>query len=774
MDFKEKAARLIPYTESILSDICPGGKRKGHEYIAGNIYGGQGRSFSFNLDTGKWADFSSGDKGSDIVALYAAVKATSQGEALKLLEEQYLGKTPPKMNYPTKTIKKPQVKIIKPPQNTERPGMFRYNQEPSMFWTYTDEMGDPLFYIARYDVVKDDGTSKKEFLPYTFSSSGKWVLKQWPGDRPLYKQHLILENPDKHVLIVEGEKACDAAVELTKAYVCTSWCGGAGAWGKTDFSILKDRKVLLWPDADEAGRKAMALLSRHLEPICSEIKIIDPDRNDGWDAADALAEGGFKFSEWAKPRVSILESVTAERPIVKHKAESLTDVIPFLMIKENGEPYANEANVKIILNHFCDETRDIWFDEFESLPKTTLFLKGDETSRVLDKKTQFMILTDIMQTKFSLTTLNGQKFEGGLYSYLGANIRNELKDRVRRLTWDGVNRIDTMLHRIVGCDDNEYTRAVSKNVVLGMIKRIIIPGSKFDYMLILEGEQGTRKSTFCEELFDKEYYATMPTDFHSEEFPMFLRGKVIVEVAELSRFKKGGKNIIKDILSRPKENLREKYERYNLPQARTCIFIGTTNEDMYLEDETGNRRFWPIVVNGEIDIDALRAEREQLWAEAVVRINAGEECWQVPANATQEQAKRLMEGDIESVLKDWLEDQEDPANADDKLERMNTPRYWFSNKDIKEGLVKIGGSRYNPPTSTEINKSMRKFGYISKRNLRRYGRRKLRDYWVRPENINKDKEEGETITTTTEMTVKDGEKRVFNHATKEWVTRSVH
>lgn len=190
-------------------------------------------------------------------------------------------------------------------------------------------------------------------------------------------------------------------------------------------------------------------------------------------------------------------------------------------------------------------------------------------------------------------------------------------DYLDALQWDGVKRLDTWLTTYAGAADNEYTRAVGKIVLVAAVRRARYPGCKFDEMLILESPQGTNKSTLISILAKEDNWFTddLPLAADSKEVIERTAGKWIIEAAELSGMRKNETEALKAFLSRRAENARLAYERLTTERPRHFIVIGTTNSQYYLKDSTGNRRFWPVRV-ANIDLAKVKADRDQLWAEA--------------------------------------------------------------------------------------------------------------------------------------------------------------
>jgi putative DNA primase/helicase len=308
MDFKGLASELLNNSESLLNQWLPNGKLNGHEYQVGSLQGEAGKSLSINIKTGKWADFASGDKGGDLISLYAAIKGIKNSEAVKELKKDHHQQSSMEEKGsgggPNNNPRKHPTDIIPPPKGTKLPD-FKHNKlkiKPTEKYIYRSLEGDALFIIARYD---HDGD--KTFTPFTYTADGCWQKKQWPAPRPLYG----LEKLTDRVLIVEGERAAMAASKFAgKVYSVVTWAGGSNAVEKTDWSPLYNKKsILIWPDHDQAGRKAASQIASKLLTRCDNLKIIntqDDDLPDGWDAADCDFDWP-SFKKWASSRVKPIQ-----------------------------------------------------------------------------------------------------------------------------------------------------------------------------------------------------------------------------------------------------------------------------------------------------------------------------------------------------------------------------------------------------------------------------------------------------------------------------------
>ncbi len=189
--------------------------------------------------------------------------------------------------------------------------------------------------------------------------------------------------------------------------------------------------------------------------------------------------------------------------------------------------------------------------------------------------------------------------------------------------WDRTERVDTLLTDYLGAEDNPYTRAVIRKTLCGAIARVMIPGIKFDTMLVLSGPQGIGKSTIisklCGEWFNDSLLLSDTKDKTAAEK---LQGFWILEIGELAGLKKTEIETLRGFISRQNDVFRASFGRRATPHLRQCIFIGTTNaEHGYLRDTTGNRRFFPVKVSGNSEKkpwQLTQNEIDQIWAEALV------------------------------------------------------------------------------------------------------------------------------------------------------------
>jgi hypothetical protein len=199
-------------------------------------------------------------------------------------------------------------------------------------------------------------------------------------------------------------------------------------------------------------------------------------------------------------------------------------------------------------------------------------------------------------------------------------------DYLDSLKWDGINRLDTMMPVYFKTENEPLNCAIGRKMMIAAVRRAKKPGCKFDYIVVMDiSEQGKKKSTAIEVLAGSENFSDMGILDANEKTQMeLIQGVWLYEIGELSGMGRADVNRVKMFASRKVDRARPAYGKVRVDRPRRCIFIGSTNDDEYLKDTTGNRRIWPITP-GDIDVEALTRDRNQLWAEAVTIEATGEE-----------------------------------------------------------------------------------------------------------------------------------------------------
>lgn len=538
---------------------------------------------------------------------------------------------------------------------------------PSMVFSY-GEAG----VVVRVDI--EGGRKITPMLRWVAKPDGEicWATMPFDRPRPLYGA------ADGHqVLVVEGEKAADAARRIMGMPVVT-WPAGTSGARHADWSPVAGKRLVLWPDADQPGWDVMqevAALATAAGAIEVKVAAWDRDKPRGWDAADAEAEGwdrgavlGWlraRVTVWAQPdanerppepvpgsapaaKVTGKPQPTTEARTMQQEKPSAT-VTPIKSPKMRLQPddawraelryRADDTpkprllhNMVVFLTQHPDMRGVFAFDQFSN--QLTLLRcppwdnpEGWEPRAVKDADgraaCQWLELQDMTPKLTDAHT--------AIEAAADRMSFNPVTDWFDGLKWDGEARLDKWLTYYLGAADTPFTRLVGAKWLISGVARAYEPGCKVDTMLILEGPQGIGKSNVMRTLGTlggRSYFTDQVDNIGSKDAAMQLQGVLIIELAEMNQFK--GKEItaIKAWMTQTVDRYRPPFGRRVMAFPRHSILGGTMNPDGagYFEDVTGARRFWPVLCTA-IDMDAIERDRDQLWAEARDRYRAGERWW---------------------------------------------------------------------------------------------------------------------------------------------------
>ena len=430
-----------------------------------------------------------------------------------------------------------------------------------------------------------------------------------------------------------------------------------GNFTKTDY---QDRKVILWPDATTESREAFKSFAEQINALTDEIKLIIPNgKPHGWNITAAVARDHMTWEQitsWAKTSMMVfgkgefpalnVKAETSEAPDeVPAAARKLWEDLGLSMGPSGHAPVANVDNVVRILSRSHAFKDLVWFDEFYG----RYFTVGPREWMDIDD----INLTVKLQREFGFTRISVDTVAAGVRCRGHQCLRNEPREWIRSLRWDGKERIDRFFADYFGCSYSGYSAAVSRNFWLALIARVFQPGCQVDNMVILEGPQGIYKSKALETIGGK-WYMEAAEEITSKDFFVALAGKLLVEIADLDSFSRADTTRIKKVITCRTDRYRQPYGRATQDHPRRSIFVGTTNETHYLRDATGARRFWPITC-GNIALDRLRLDREQLYAEALTRYLTNEDWYRVPGDETAaEQEDRRQFDEWENITQEFL------------------------------------------------------------------------------------------------------------------------
>lgn len=229
--------------------------------------------------------------------------------------------------------------------------------------------------------------------------------------------------------------------------------------------------------------------------------------------------------------------------------------------------------------------------------------------------------------------------------------------------WDGRPRLDTLLTDYLGAEDKDYVRQVTRKTLCAAIERVRHPGCKFDTVLVLCGPQGIGKSTLISKIGGDWFSDSLNlADTRDKTAAEKLQGYWIIEIGEMAGIGSAGVKTLRTFITTQDDRYRASYGRRVSSHPRQCILIGTTNsEEGYLNDVEGGRRFWPVTtpcIGVKKVWDITQEEIDQIWAEAVRRVEEGESLI-LSGNVAEEAKKRqkaaMVSDPREEKVRDYLE-----------------------------------------------------------------------------------------------------------------------
>ena len=365
--------------------------------------------------------------------------------------------------------------------------------------------------------------------------------------------------------------------------------------------------------------------------------------------------------------------------------EEVTDLVWDLDGKGN-----KQVTVNNFVNAFKSDPLLNGLLAYDMLKETIVFTRPSFTAKG-SKKGDLVSDTDISIIKGRIERMhriyNDAKLNDAIEQVSSDNAFHPIKLYLESLTWDGVPRIDTFLVDYMGAEDNAYTREAFRKMLLAAVTRIYEPGRKFDTALVLYSEQGVGKSTLIQRL-SKGWFNDSLTNLSGKDSYEAIQFAWLVELAELSALRKSDVEAVKNFISKREDTYRGAYARRVKTHKRQCVFFGSTNDDEFLKDATGNRRFFPVAVKRtrkthiifEPEFDAIV---DQLWAEAMEGYMLGEaltlsdEAEAIAGGTREEFTERTP---IQGLIEEYL-DRLFPADYED---RFLAQRLDFLNGDLGE------------------------------------------------------------------------------------------
>lgn len=521
----------------------------------------------------------------------------------------------------------------------------------------------------------------------------------------------------------------------------------------------------LLPLEDQPGMRAMRKVVELVRAHGCEARIVDPgqpgDRPGGWDCADAIAEGWGKaelraFLARPEPPAPAADSAQASAPLPPAArageegaaapdqpepassrgseppppgddpppADEDEDAWRARLIWSRGAVRECVPNVMEVLLHHPRWRGVLGFDEFSQRivkrrppPFVTAAgaLVADEWTDTDDTRAAAWIALHEGWVPSSAMVAEAVNVAARAQPF------HPVLEYLRALTWDGTPRLEHWAIDLLHVEDTPYARLVSRYFLLGMVRRVLEPGCKFDYCLVLEGRQGKRKSTALA-ILGGPWFSDTELDLSNKDSMSYIRGKWLHEFGEMGSIARAESTRQKSFLSRQVDEFRPTYGRREIRCPRQGVFGGTTNEWGWHKDPTGGRRFWPLEVRDEVNTDGLAAIRDQLFAEAYVAALAGERYWPTAEEQRElfdpEQLSREAPEAYAELLAVWLAEQE----------KAPVPRAEFTlSEAITEGL-KIDAKGITRDIQTRVGMALAKLGC----ERVEYRTRAVRHWYKRP------------------------------------------
>jgi predicted P-loop ATPase len=595
---------------------------------------------------------------------------------------------------------------VLPVPETAPPAKVRHTVrgEPLRVFSYRDADGALLGHVCRF--LASDGSPLH--IPLTWCRNHEderaWRWIQFAPMRPLFGlDRLGAAQSDDHVLMAFDENAADAARELLPFLVGVSWPGGPRGMDQVDFSPLRGRTVWIWPALTRArhavrrdtpahaadapllprARQPGWLAALKLERVllgygCTVIGIADPwsdpAQPDGFDLAQALQREWSPDAarDWLIGHMQRGEGTQFDQAVRRLRGEPATPAatvaaalpslpaVPqsweYALMHKHGELMPCLANVHDILRHAPEWQGVLGFDEFSSRvwklrPSPWDGAQIGEWDAADDSRCAMWITRAYGIAPASATVAEAVEVLARGAPY------HPVRQWLRRQQWDGTPRLDDWMADYIGVEKTAYTILVGRWWLLGAVARVMDPGCKFDFCLVLEGLQGKGKSTALA-ILGGEWFGDTDLDLGNKDSMSALRGKWVYEFAELGSLTRAEETKQKSFLSRRVDEYRPVYGRREISVPRQTVFAGSTNTWEWNKDPTGGRRFWPVDCAGDFHLDGLREVRAQLFAEALHRFEAGERFH--PTEEEQrtlfdpEQLRREQQESLVDALHDWV------------------------------------------------------------------------------------------------------------------------
>ena len=392
---------------------------------------------------------------------------------------------------------------------------------------------------------------------------------------------------------------------------------------------------------------------------------------------------------------------------------------------KTGKVLGNSKNAVLIIRNDAELKGKIKLNLFS---RDTVFLgarpwggSGDDINGTLFGDRDLHLLRDHMRSRYG-SDFGADTVDHAVQVVADGQQYHPVTDYLESLAWDGKPRLDTVFIDWMGARDSRFTRAATRKFFCAAVARVFDPGVKFDHVLILEGAQGLGKSSILSAL-GRSWFTDNMDRFASKESIENMRGKWVIELGELAGIRGKSADDLKAFITRQVDRMRAAYSRRSEDYPRQCVFAGTANGSGYLEDATGNRRFWPVAVFSSLNRDDFESVVDQIWAEAVHAYRAGEPLYlddkSIESEAKVEQGDRVHADEWVGMIETYLE-QEIDINEEDGLPALGVTdkRSKVCVKEIWEVVFGKSSADIKRPDSARIGRCLTLLGWTETRNIR--------------------------------------------------------
>jgi putative DNA primase/helicase len=492
----------------------------------------------------------------------------------------------------------------------------QFKEKNKTYWEYFDY--ENQFVGFTYRSNSKDGKSKK-ILPGYVDKNNNVIFKAPKleitlyGTKPLYNEHLLSKFPHAQVLIVEGEKTADFCLNQFPQYVTVSWLGGSSAAKHANISCLANRDVILWPDNDSPGFKAMDVLASRLHHFSNSVKIVKlPEfiTTKGWDLADLSSE---KIDKIESDFLS-QECHKAIENAVDYSTQSEKN-INFIHLNDKDKPLSTTKNLECLLKyyniycHYNEMTKQREFNAYDFN-----VYKNDSDNSILNIVEDLCILNGI-----SRTYVNQQ-----LTAICQLNSYHPVKDWILSKPLESPEIIYEFL-KILPCENPEMSQHLLLTWMIQAMYVLFDNDFTQQGVLVLKGNQGVRKTSFVEHLCPIKQSSKLGhlLDVQSVDSIKQATESFITELGELDgTFRKSDIARLKSFITLSYDVYRIPYAKNSMRVPRQTVFIATVNEDRFLVDDTGNRRWWTISLIDNINLNH-NLDMQQVWRAAYELYQAG-------------------------------------------------------------------------------------------------------------------------------------------------------